>query len=106
MDIQQNEYFNFKLYFESCVCCRAGMGTQPGPEEKLAVNKANARYFSQARELLGKLDKAQETVGYTRIEKNSKISKSSIGSIQFSQLPDQSSGPKIDTRSSSIPDNF
>ena len=57
MDIQQNEYFNFKLYFESCVSCRAGMGTQPGPEEKLAVNKANARYFSQARELLVSLIK-------------------------------------------------
>ena len=33
------------------------MGTQPGPEEKLAVNKANARYFSQARELLVSLIK-------------------------------------------------
>ena len=43
----------------------------------LAVNKTNTRYYpgpnlGQARELLGKLDNAQEAVGYTRFEKSSK----------------------------------
>ena len=57
----------------------------PGPEEKLALNKPNTRHYpgpnlGQACELFDKLDKARETVGYTRLEKSSKNIKGSLGS--------------------------
>ena len=88
-----------------------GPDQSPRPEEKLRVNKPNTwnnvgLNFSQARELFGKLNKARETVGYTRLEKSSKNFKGSLGLSQFSQLPDWSSGPKMDTRSSSMPENL
>ena len=46
---------------------------RPGPEEKLAVNKLNTRYYPgpnliQAHELLSRLDRARDRVVNTRLE--------------------------------------
>ena len=70
------------MYSRVCVCelmCGCGWlivelerlpdpTRRQGPEEKLAVNKPNTRYYpgpnlGQARELFDKRDKARETVG-------------------------------------------
>ena len=80
---------------------------RPGPEEKVAVDKSNTRYYpgpnlGHVRELYTELDKARESVGYTRLEKSSKNFKDSLGSRHFSQLTVLSSGPK--TRYGSIPE--
>ena len=58
---------------------------RPGPEEKLAVNKTNTWYYlgpnlGQAGELFGKLDRAPETLGRTRLEKSSNSLKGSLRS--------------------------
>ena len=84
------------------------LARRPGPIEKLVVNQPKTRNKSgpnlgQVRELFDKLDKDGKTVGYTRLKKSSKNIKGSLGSNQFARQPDLGSGPKIDTRNSSIP---
>ena len=84
---------------------------RPGPEEQLAVNKSNTRYYPgpnlwQARELFDRLNKARRTVVYTRLGKCSKNIKGLLGWCQFAKLPGLSSGLKIDAGNSSIPEKF